>query len=206
MANFCSKCGEPLSPDAKFCSACGAKVNSPVNLSKTAETTNALTDDERGNNPVHGGERVPDKGIYENFLRRDGRLNRWRYFKRIMLVGLVEFLIILVIFAMNMNALGQLSSAGGIAFKFLLAVGQIPLFCLMVRRLHDCGRDEKLAYLSLALNAFTIIVSDYNGALAEPSLFENIVAALTGVIGLYALFCPGTKGTNQYGEDPIKSN
>ncbi len=75
MANFCSKCGEPLSPDAKFCSACGAKVNSPVNLSKTAETTNALTDDERGNNPVHGGERVPDKGIYENFLRRH-RLHR----------------------------------------------------------------------------------------------------------------------------------
>lgn len=198
MANFCSKCGEPLSPDAKFCSACGAKVDSPVNLSKepTPEIPNA---------PV-SNRRVPDKGIYENFLRRDGRLNRWRYFKRIMLIGLVEFLILIVIFVMSTNALGQLSSAGNLAFKFLLAVGQIPLFCLMVRRLHDCGRDEKLAYLSLALNAFTIIVSDYNGALAEPSLFENIVAALAGVIGLYALFCPGTKGTNQYGEDPLESN
>ena len=202
MANFCSKCGKPLSPEAKFCSSCGAKVDSPVNLSKTTETTNTPID-ERGNNSVNGGGRVPDKGFYENFLRRDGRLNRWRYFKRTIVIGLIEFLIILVIFAMTTNALGQMSSAGIIAFKFLLAVGQIPLFCLMVRRLHDCGRDEKLAYASLALNAFTIIVSDYNGALAEPSLFENIIATLSGIIGLYAMFCPGTKGYNQYGEDPL---
>ncbi|MBR1646348.1 MAG: DUF805 domain-containing protein [Selenomonadaceae bacterium] len=147
--------------------------------------------------------RQPDSGIYENFFRRDGRLNRLRYFKRCILLCLVEFLIAAVIFVMDMNALGQLSSTGNLAFKFLLAVGQIPFFCLMVRRLHDCDKDEKLAYASLVLNALTIIVTDYS-AFAEPSLFDNVVAALAGVIGLYALLCPGTKGDNQYGEDPLE--
>ena len=39
---------------------------------------------------------------------------------------------------------------------------------------------------------------------SEPSFFENIITALAGVIGIYALFCPGTKGNNQYGEDPLE--
>ena len=147
--------------------------------------------------------RQPDNGIVENFLRRDGRLNRWRYFKRCTLLGLVEFVIFVAIFIMDMNALGQLSSFGNIALKLVLAVGQIPFFCLMTRRLHDCGRDEKLAYASLALNAIIIILTNYNNLIVEPSLFENIITALAGVIGIYALFCPGTKGDNQYGEDPL---
>lgn len=147
--------------------------------------------------------RQPDSGFVENFLRRDGRLNRWRYFKRCILIGLVELVIFIAIFIMSANALGQLSSFGNIALKLVLAVGQIPLFCLLVRRLHDCGRDEKLAYASLALNAIIIILTDYNNLMKEPSLFENIITALAGVIGIYAMFCPGTKGDNQYGEDPL---
>lgn len=146
--------------------------------------------------------RQPDNGLYENFFRRDGRLNRWRYFKRTILIAVIEMLIAAVIFGMNMNALGQLSAPGETAFKLLLAVGQIPFVCLMIRRLHDCGRDEKLAYVSLALEAFVIVVTDYK-TFSEPSMLENVATALAGVIGLYALFCPGTKGDNQYGEDPL---
>ena len=147
--------------------------------------------------------RQPDSGLYENFLRRDGRLNRWRYFKRITLLAVVETLIAMVVFIMNMNALGQLSSSGETVFKLLLAVGQIPFLCLMIRRLHDCDKDEKLAYVSLALNALTIILTDYK-TLAEPSSFENAVTIFAGLIGLYVLLCPGTHGENQYGEDPLE--
>ena len=136
--------------------------------------------------------RQPDSGLAENFLKRDGRLNRWRYFKRCFLLGLVEFIIFFAIFAMDTNALGQLSSFGNIALKLVMAVGQIPLFCLITRRLHDCNRDEKLAYAVLALNAIIIILTDYNNLMKEPSLFENIITALAGVIGIYAMFCPGT--------------
>ena len=146
--------------------------------------------------------RQPDKGLYENFLRRDGRLNRWRYFKRTTLVAVVEMVIAIVFFIMDMNALGQLSSSGETVFKLLLAVGQIPFLCLMIRRLHDCDKDEKLAYVSLVLNALIIVVTDYK-TLAEPSSFENAVTIFAGLIGLYVLFCPGTKGDNQYGEDPL---
>lgn len=146
--------------------------------------------------------RQPDSGFAENFLRRDGRLNRLRYFKRILLLSLVEIVIFIAIFIMNMNALGQLSSMGNITLKFFMAAALIPFFCLMVRRLHDCNRDEKLAYASLALNVLVIITTNYS-VLEEPTLFERVITALSAVIGIYALFCPGTKGDNQYGEDPL---
>ena len=147
--------------------------------------------------------RQPDSGIYENFFRRDGRLNRLRYFKRLMVLILIQFIITVAIFSVSISVFGQMSTAGNIAFKVFLAAAQIPFLCLMIRRLHDCGRDEKLAYAALALNVLTIIVTDYS-ALEEPTLFENIITALSAVIGIYALFCPGTAGYNQYGEDPLE--
>ena len=201
MANFCSKCGKPLSPDAKFCSACGAQVNSPVNLSKT----NAANDDERGNNPVPGGGRVPDSGIYENFFKRDGRLNRWRYFKRFAVLAFVEMIILVVIFVATSNMIGELSPRGVVITNAFYIIWQIPLYCLMVRRLHDCGRDEKFAQICFAINTAWVILSPETNinAPAEQSPVEMIILLVAGVIGLYIMFCPGTKGTNQYGEDPL---
>lgn len=146
--------------------------------------------------------RQPDKGFYENFLRRDGRLNRLRYFKRLMLLVIIESVIIGVIFAANTNLIGELTQTGNLVTKFVLAVMQIPFVCMMIRRLHDCGRDEKLAYAALVLNALTIIIVDYR-MLAEPTTLENILTLISAAIELYAMFCPGTKGTNQYGADPL---
>ena len=45
---------------------------------------------------------VEDKTVAENFLKREGRLNRWRYFKRNLVLGLVTALVempIILIFA-----------------------------------------------------------------------------------------------------------
>ncbi|MBR0261696.1 MAG: hypothetical protein IJQ85_07875 [Selenomonadaceae bacterium] len=38
--------------------------------------------------------RVKDDGFVENFLKRDGRLNRWRYFKRTALLVVSEVIIL----------------------------------------------------------------------------------------------------------------
>ena len=196
MAKFCSQCGRPLSPDAKFCSDCGAKVDSTVNLS-TPEMPNA---------PV-SNRRVPDSGIYENFFKRDGRLNRWRYFKRSVVIGFVDLIILMVIFFTDVNALGQLSTLGNAAVKAVVLIFQLPFYCLMVRRLHDIDHSEKLAQLSLAMSIATVFFTDYSiNAAANQSLIESIIVLVNGVIGFYVLFRSGTKGANQYGEDPLESN
>ena len=200
MAKFCSQCGKALSPDAKFCDACGAKVDSAVNLSKesTTETPNA---------PV-SNRRVPDSGIVENFFKRDGRLNRWRYFKRFLVLTLVQMIVLIVIFVTMSNMIGELTTRGIVVTNFFYVIWQIPLYCLMVRRLHDIGRDEKLAQICFAINLALVILSPEKNinATVDPSPVELIILLAAGFIGLYIMFCPGTKGANQYGEDPLEGN
>ena len=40
---------------------------------------------------------VKDVGFAENFLKRDGRLNRWRFFKRNLAVALMAFVPMLIV-------------------------------------------------------------------------------------------------------------
>ncbi len=147
---------------------------------------------------------VKDSGIAENFFRREGRLNRWRYFKRSITIALVSFIIVLGIIVMDVNALGQLSSFGNGLIKIFSAAVQVPIFCLTVRRLHDMNKDETLAYVCVTLSLSTIIFQGNDFLVTEPSQLENILTMINGIIALYILFCPGTKGDNQYGTDPLE--
>ena len=143
-----------------------------------------------------------DKGIVENFFRRDGRLNRWRYFKRVMVIGVVMMIITMVIFLKDMNALGLLSPTGDIVFKAVTLAMIVPIFCLMVRRLHDIGHDEKLAYLYVAISVSSAILID--NTTPTGLLIPQLALGLAGsVISLYCLFRPGTRGYNKYGADPL---
>ena len=148
--------------------------------------------------------RVKDKGIFENFFRRDGRLNRWRYFKRTIAIFPVALLISFAVVIVDVNALGQLSSFGNNAIKFLLAAIQIPFFCLTVRRLHDMNKNETLAYVAIGLGLIPILFRDGDFLVTEPSTLENLLNLVSGFISLYILFCPGTHGNNQYGSDPLE--
>lgn len=152
--------------------------------------------------------RQPDNGLVENFFKREGRLNRWRYFKRFVVLNLVETIILIVIFLAMSNMIGELTPRGIVVTNVFYIVAQIPLYCLMVRRLHDIGRDEKLAQICFAINtAMVIFLPETNiNTPLEPSPVEMIIMLAAGVIGLYIMFCPGTKGDNQYGEDPLESN
>ena len=202
MAKFCSQCGKPLSPDAKFCSECGEKVNSTVNLSKENPADNSTAERSMPTNTFESNRRVPDNGFVENFFRRDGRLNRWRYFKRVILLSVIQTVIMIIIFVLNVNVLGHLTQTGNILFKLVMAVAQVSFFCLMTRRLHDMDKSEKIAYVAVALNSMVIVLSDNTG-LNEPSGAEIIFTLISSIIGLCVLLWPGTRGYNQYGADPL---
>ena len=147
---------------------------------------------------------VKDSGIAENFFRRDGRLNRLRYFKRSMMIALVSMIVVLGIILMDVNALGHLSSFGNGLIKFFSAAVQIPIFCLMVRRLHDMNKDETLAYVYIAMSLSTIIFQGNDFLVTEPSQLENVITFVNGILALYILLWPGTKGDNRYGADPLE--
>ena len=151
-----------------------------------------------------------DKGFAENFLTRDGRLNRWRFVKRNIVLGLIESLILMVIFYLCTDIHMQLSTTGVILVKIVSFIALIPYFCLVVRRLHDMNKDEKLAYVILGLNVISILLLDRNELLNGipskelPSSLEDILDILNLALICYVLFCPGTHGSNKYGSDPLE--
>ena len=147
--------------------------------------------------------RVKDKGLVENFLKRDGRLNRWRYFKRSMFVAFVSFMILFCIIIADVNALGQLSDFGILLIKIFSALMQVPIFCLMVRRLQDMNKNETLACICITLDLSMTFFIQNDFLTTEPSSLENILNVVNGLIALYIFLCPGTRGRNKYGEDPL---
>ena len=145
--------------------------------------------------------RQKDIGITENFFKRDGRLNRWRYFKRSMLLGFMTFILgiavsIIAIVFLNINI------PNDILVKFILVIMLIPYFCLTVRRLHDMDKDETFAYVYISLQLAYIIIGNFNQT--EPSLLEKILSPFNLLLSLYILLGHGTDGDNKYGSDPLE--
>lgn len=128
------------------------------------------------------------EGTIETFLAFTGRLNRMRYFKRLLgLCGLAILFILIpvIMLGASLNGdsiLGIIMSLGtmfaaycgmGIAFLFIGGIS------LNMRRIHDLGMAEYwITLLSLPL----------------VNLFFS----------LYLLFAKGTDGDNQYGPDPLQ--
>ena len=141
-----------------------------------------------------------DKGIMENFFRRDGRLNRLRYFKRVLVINLIMIIIFTAIFIFSPgSSLDDISPAENMWLNIIDLILFVPWFCLMTRRLHDMNKNETLAWVVVALEVLTL-----NSSLSDP-LFavENIPDLIQLLILFYMFLIPGTKGRNKYGADPL---
>lgn len=145
-----------------------------------------------------------DNGIMENFFRRDGRLNRWRYFKRFMILNFVAVTISLIgIFFLNDPKSDDFTVSQIIYVEFITLVEMIPQFCIMSRRLHDMDNDETIAILIVVLCIFSIVDNHL-------SILSNYITFALGIIQflftIYVLFGKGTIGKNEYGADPLENN
>ena len=143
-----------------------------------------------------------DNGIMENFFRQDGRLNRWRYFKRFMILNFVAIMILLIgLFFLNDPASDDFTIIQKIYIDFITLLELIPQFCLMKRRLHDMDDDETIAVLMVSLHIF-------NFANNHLDLVNDDIIFALGVIyffcTIYILFGKGTIGKNKYGTDPLE--
>ena len=151
---------------------------------------------------------VPDKTFRENFFRLNGRLNRWRFFKRSILLLLIAFvlvalltigLIIAVAHApQRMSAEQFLATDSGVAI--MLAGAAILLFmeassyCLVVRRLHDLGYGKTFAVIYTVGTSLQFITNEE---------LSNALGLIFLIPGLWLTFKKGTVGANEYGPDPL---
>ncbi len=176
---FCQNCGAENNFGAHFCSACGA---------------NLLTSPD----DVY----TPDKTLGEIILKTDGRLNRKRYLKRFFIIGVMEFLFIMLLAMLFFVAEGRnVDERFTYAYTFVLMIFLVPQYCLDVRRLHDLNRGSFLAVLSF-LCGMTLVLGGYTGA--DGTRPDQIIASTVScVVGFYLLFAKGKTGKNQYGADPL---
>ena len=140
---------------------------------------------------------IPDSGFSENFLRSDGRLNRWRYFKRQICLTLFAVVAIIFAYIIFTDDWGYETDELYIATGIIVLGVNILSYFLNVRRLHDLGEKNTLAIVLLVLGIITAIFSE-----------SDISTATSGIetIGtFYLLLKKGVAGPNEYGPDPLGS-
>ena len=117
--------------------------------------------------------------IFNEIFRTDGRLNRLRYIKYMILLALVSGISTFVMSSMLTFLTGNHESPAVMLVTLMWAlIAGAGNVMLMIRRLHDLGRNG-MFWLVALIPAVGLIFSIY-------------------------LFCaPGTDGWNEYGADPL---
>ena len=191
MAKYCYKCGAEIKYTAKFCPACGANVAqaaAAAPIPKGASTSSAYTE---------------DRTLEEMFLKKDGRLNRLRYLKRMLAVFGARLATIVILWIILSDSWGNVSAGveGLITIASLAYV--YPEYCLTLRRLKDLNiKDLKMALWFVGIEAMSIIAGTMTvSRRSERKMMFLGIAAI--IMFIYMVVKQGTKGTNQYGPDPL---
>ena len=236
MVNFCPNCGNKIEPGSKFCNSCGKQMidseKSPVqkpttdlkkfSAQKPAENfqnnspTGFSDEEETEQNEMPKEEFVPDSGIGQMFFTTTGRLNRLRYLKRILVLGIFG---------------GILSTAGifldqtlfrqefGLFYVIAQSFFLWSTYCLDVRRLKDLDKGNFLAIIRASFASMQAICFAFSwqiNRLCWNLGFDNfyidderMVIGFGGaffLFGLYLFLTGGTPGANKYGPDPLEKN
>ena len=178
MTRFCPNCGNELSVNANFCVECG------TNITMLSEP-----------------EYVPDLTWADMLFKAEGRLNRLRYVKRMLSLGVIEFLLT---FAAEFALMPDKNTPPPEFIYFTTIInfaGFIPGYCWDARRLHDMGKSCLLAVVGFLCNATLAVAEYFEVNILRPDFM--IVAFVAFAIGLYLVFTKGMSGANEYGSDPL---
>lgn len=184
MSKFCSKCGAEIKPNDKFCNSCGTEV---------------IADKPHSKANTSAGKYEEDHDAFNIIFKTSGRLNRLRYLKRCLAVAFIELVILGVAYTLFSNEWGMLSGFGNVLITILLIAGQVPYYCLNVRRLHDLDKGDTLAQVLFGIDVVAAISSNS----LSTSLIETAAYGLATIACIYLVFFPGTHGDNKYGADPL---
>ena len=145
---------------------------------------------------------VEESTITEMFFKRNGRLNRLRYFKRKLVLGILIYVLMYIGYKVMGYEFGQISTPNAAIYNTIVSlIFIIPDYCLSVRRLQDMNKGKTLAVIYVILSAIMAFL-DFTGV---NYMFYILLILATAklAIGGYMLIVPGTHGKNQYGASPI---
>lgn len=195
MTKFCPHCGAKLNDNANFCGSCGARlISSPGITAKGAR---------QQRRPLSGEDAY--KAIQEMFLRKDGRLNRLRYFKRMIVLYCIRFALALILFLLLSDDWGNTSAGVDALIAVVCLVFVYPEYCLTLRRIKDLDiKNLSQAFWFAGVDAIAIITSGMTFSRRAERKFM-IIAVGCFIYFIYLLVQKGTDGPNRYGPDPLGS-
>ena len=141
------------------------------------------TDLSKNNAPKEPEVYTEDKTMQEMFIKTTGRLNRLRYFKRVMVVTVATLAIGFPFFMIFSDEWGNLTSFGNMITIIIGIIALFPMYCLDVRRLQDMDKDNTIAKISFVISAITVIIAPDDVFTMDTSV--AIVYLVNGAIGLY---------------------
>lgn len=149
---------------------------------------------------------VEENSFAEMFLKRNGRLNRLRYFKRIVVLGVAMTMLLTLGYKLLGYEYGQVSTSAQVYNAIITLIFIVPKYCLNVRRLQDMNRGKLVAVVYAVLTAvmgcmdFNVLELYQKNYL---SFLILLMAFFSIMISLYLIISPGTRGKNRYGASPI---
>ena len=221
MANFCPHCGATLSGNSNFCASCGANLNSAQ---------------QNFQNPPQNFQQQPQQNfqqqistlnlegkLKENFLKREGRINRLNFFKKFLIMFGVAFVIILAVLPLDLFAeIISSSVLKTIHEIFIKAVSVLITIILpygvIVRRSHDLPTDNLFAkflanddeFVARIMTGLMIaaqllgIINRFFKEISNPVLILAILFDIAYLVfWLYLVFKKGATGANQFGAEPV---
>ena len=144
-----------------------------------------------------------DTTIMKTFFSTSGRLNRLRYFKRTMFIGIMGTILMFCVIGYGVSSRNTESAT--VLVGMLMLPCWVSSYCLNVRRLKDIGKifdDSELSDSSIQLMAGSLFIIDFISMFLSGSA---LIAAysIIFVCGVYILFKPGMVGSNKFGPDPL---
>ena len=151
-----------------------------------------------------------DVTFQEKFLTSEGRLNRWRYFCRTLVVNLICLLAALIIGSVCSTPWGDLTQTGNALGMIVGVMILIPKFHLDVRRMKDSAKfdDESTIQLFAGVLAVISLAFIFNSGDWDFSSMPSHLKLLSFIdFGMWVSiqFPAGTVGPNKYGADPLEN-
>ena len=144
---------------------------------------------------------VEETTITQMFFKSNGRLNRLRYFKRKLVLGVLLYVLIYLGYKVLGYEYGQENSSAAMYNTIISLIFVVPNFFLNVRRLQDMNKGKLLAVIYAIITSVMAFL-DFTG-INYMLYFSLFLATAVFFIGGYMLISPGTNGKNRFGASPI---
>jgi len=228
---FCSNCGNPLEGNVNFCPACGQATGREGNDLGTVQQ-GTVSQQKQGQKDWLKFMQNP---LLHSFFTMEGRLNRWAFFKKEMVI-----LSLMIVFSVLLSAMfsgGGMVVIIGIAAVVMLGWGMkffIPEFrqflkqysayfigfwCLLLllsKLVNDNNQNSAAMALVMFFGLCMLVCVVSNICVTVRRCHDldktgwlvllGLIPYVNSVFALCMVGIKGTQGLNAYGEDPLQQS